>query len=120
MAVGSHDAQWAARIYSADAAELVRMITRGDLSSAEHVFRCRVLYGIRNEMVVRLRDAVFRATDLAERGRLAADQLAWCADTLTERLGWDARRRDAEMSDVLACLGKSFSSQAAASRRLSE
>jgi len=106
----SHDAQWAARIYAAAAADLFRMVPRDDLSSAEHVFRCRILFGIQNEMVVRLRDAVFRASDLAERGHLSDEQLTWCADILADRFGWDAPRRTAEFSDVRACLGKFFSS----------
>ena len=86
------------------------MVPPNNLSSAEHVFRCRILFGIQNEMVLRLRDAVFRASDLAERGHLAEEQLAWCADILADRFGWDTPRQAAELSDVRACLGKFLSS----------
>jgi hypothetical protein len=70
------------------------------LSPAEHVFRCRVLFGVEHEMVVRLRDAIFRATDAAERGHLTRERLEWCADALGERLGWTPERRAAELRDV--------------------
>jgi glycerol-3-phosphate dehydrogenase len=95
------DADWARRIYGANAPALLNMLPATSLSAADHVFRCRVLYGIDNEMVVRLRDAVFRATDLAQRGRLTADQLTWCADTMQTKFCWTAQRRQAEMSEVM-------------------
>jgi glycerol-3-phosphate dehydrogenase len=94
------DSLWAAQRYGTNAAALFDVLPRGSLPSDEHVFRCRVLFGIENEMALRLRDAVFRVTDLAERGRLTADQLEWCADTMAEKLGWDAQRRTAEIGDV--------------------
>ncbi len=110
----TQDAQWAARIYGARAAELVQSTPGDGLSSAEHTFRCRVLYGVENEMVMRLRDAVFRAADLAERGHLTAEQLAWCADTLTQRFGWNAQRRDVEIRDVHMRLASCMPSSALA------
>lgn len=110
VAFASHDERWANQIYSSNAQNMMRMVKQIDLSPAEHIFRCRILYGIRNEMVIRLRDAVFRATDLAERGRLTNDHLSWCADTMSKEFGWDPMRREAEVNDVRTRLDKSFSS----------
>lgn len=96
----SPDVSWARRIYGGRAVGLFDVLPTADLTAAEHVFRCRVIYGIQNEMVVRLRDAIFRATDLAERGSLTSAQLEWCADELTRRLGWTAQRRMDELTEV--------------------
>jgi glycerol-3-phosphate dehydrogenase len=100
----SADAAWAAEVYGTRAAALFAALPKGNLSSAEHVFRCRVLFGVEHEMVVRLRDAIFRATDLAERGHLTRERLDWCAGALGERLGWTPERRAAELRDVEARL----------------
>jgi glycerol-3-phosphate dehydrogenase len=96
----SADADWAAQVYGTRAAALFAALPKGSLSPAEHVFRCRVLFGVEHEMVVRLRDAIFRATDAAERGHLTRERLEWCADALGERLGWTPQRRAAELRDV--------------------
>jgi glycerol-3-phosphate dehydrogenase len=100
----SNDAAWAARIYGSTASDMFRSLPRDELTSDEHAFRCRIVYGVEHELVVTLRDAVFRATDHAERGILTTAQLTWCADTLQERLGWSAERRAQELSDVEARL----------------
>jgi glycerol-3-phosphate dehydrogenase len=104
--VESEDAQWARRIYGTRAAELLRSLPRGALSAEEHVFRCRVQYGMEHEMVLRLRDAVFRASDVAERGQLTAERLAWCSDVMAQRFGWTAEQRDLQLREVCARLGK--------------
>jgi glycerol-3-phosphate dehydrogenase len=106
----SEEARWAMRIYGTGAAELLRSLPKGALSDEEHVFRCRILYGLENEMVVRLRDAVFRASDAAERGQLTAERLAWCSALMAQRFGWNAERRALELSEVRARLGKPASS----------
>jgi hypothetical protein len=87
-------------VYGAERAALFAETPQNGLTDKEHVFRCRVLHGVRHEMVVALDDAVFRATDQAERGVLTLDQLEWCADTLAKTLQWTQRRRDSEWADV--------------------
>lgn len=94
--------KWACRVYGSRCVELLNTVPARGLPSEEHVFRCRVLHGIRNEMVVKLRDAIFRATDHAERGCLTDAQLLWCADTLKSAFGWSASRRAAEIEEVRA------------------
>jgi len=95
------DVAWARRVYGARAADMLASLPRGGLSADEHVFRCRVIHGIRHEMVVRLRDAIFRATDLAERGALTSARLEWCADALASAHGWSPERRRSEIDEVL-------------------
>lgn len=98
------EVSWARRVYGANAHALFSMLPVTGLSAAEHAFRCRVLYGIEHEMVLRLRDAVLRATDRAERGCLTHDDLSWCADTLAQKLGWSAQHRQDEIDTVTAQL----------------
>lgn len=94
---------WAAAIYGARAAQCL-----GEPSVAnrtpEQVFRSRVRFGVEQEMVVRLADAVLRATDWAERGRFSEDQLDWCADTLATAHGWSTDRRASELASTRAIL----------------
>jgi glycerol-3-phosphate dehydrogenase len=91
---------WASRVYGSERAVLFAEIPQNGLADSEHVFRCRVLRGVRHEMVVTLGDAIFRATDHAERGVLTAAQLEWCADTLAKILQWTHGRRASELADV--------------------
>lgn len=91
---------WALRIYGSQSGELLGALPTRGLEPAEHVFRCRIVHGVRTEMVVTLADALFRATDHAERGALTAAQLEWCADTLAQAFDWSAARRAAELERV--------------------
>lgn len=99
------EVRWVSRIYGARAAELLSILPVTGLTPAEHVFRCRVLYGLRHEMLVKLGDAIFRATDHAERGLLGEEQLRWSADLLASALGWTSSRRSTEMEEVRIRLG---------------
>jgi hypothetical protein len=58
-------------------------------------------------MVMRLSDALLRATDWAERGMLSTTQLDWCAETLKDAHGWSAERTGRELQDARARLQKS-------------
>mgnify|MGYP001200970818 FL=1 len=100
---------WTARTYGSNATEALCALPAQGLPAAEHVFRCRVTYGIEHEMVMTLSDALFRATDHAERGLLTEGQLQWCADTLAAAHGWSAARRSAELRDVRARLERMHS-----------
>lgn len=96
-----HD--WAERVYGSRALQCLGM-TQCRHQSDQSVFRARVLFGIQNEMVCRLPDAVFRATDWAERGILESSQLHWCASVLAERYSWSAARTAAELVNTRAAL----------------
>jgi glycerol-3-phosphate dehydrogenase len=96
---------WARAIYGSRAAECLVGLTRGD-ADPDQVFRHRVQFGIAREMVVRLPDALFRATDWAERGLLTEAQLAWCASTMAATLGWSPGRTASEIAATRAMLTK--------------
>lgn len=96
---------WATRIYGTRAAECLSGSSTSALDS-DTVFRSRVRFGIEHEMVVRLSDALLRATDWAERGLLAEEQLSWCAATLASAHGWSHERTAAEIDGARADLGK--------------
>jgi hypothetical protein len=55
-------------------------------------------------MVLRLSDAVLRATDWAERGKLSRVQLEWCAAAMATTLGWTAEKTAIELADARATL----------------
>ena len=60
----------------------------------------------REERVTRLQDVVLRRTLMAFEGETARAQIEEVADAAAGALGWDARRRDAEVEDTLARLGR--------------
>jgi glycerol-3-phosphate dehydrogenase len=98
------EAEWARRIYGARAVDCLGERLEGDAGSSDDVFRRRVAYGIENEMVVRVADAVLRATDWAERGRLTGAQLDWCVDALGTAFRWSEERSDRERAETRARL----------------
>jgi glycerol-3-phosphate dehydrogenase len=96
---------WARAIYGSRAAECLVGLAREE-ADADQVFRHRVQFGIAREMVIRLPDAIFRATDWAERGLLTEAQLDWCATTMAATLGWSPRRTASELAATRAMLTK--------------
>mgnify|MGYP005811502165 CR=1 FL=1 len=98
------DEQWAQWIYGRRWPDVAAMLPADESSDTDHVFRCRVLHGIAREMVMRLPDAVFRASDLAERGQLSAARLQWCANQMANRFGWTEERKSREIASVEARL----------------
>jgi glycerol-3-phosphate dehydrogenase len=88
---------WVRRVYGSRSTSLLDTLPANDLPVAEHIFRCRVVYGLHHEMVVTLGDAIFRATDHAERGVLTDAQLGWTARTLGDALAWNSSRRTTEL-----------------------
>jgi glycerol-3-phosphate dehydrogenase len=96
---------WATRIYGSRATECLAS-TGTAARDAEAVFCSRVLFGIEQEMIVRLADALLRATDWAERGLLTQKQMSWCAETLASLHGWSHERTTAEIEFAQAELNK--------------
>jgi glycerol-3-phosphate dehydrogenase len=97
---------WTRRVYGTRAAACLTGSIPTGLDPAEHVFRSRVAYGASDEMIVRLADALLRATDWAERGLLTETQLTWCADTLQAAHGWTSERKQSELADARAALAR--------------
>lgn len=98
------EADWAQWIYGRRWPALSGAVPREGLAEEEWIFRSRVRHGIDNEMVVRLADAVLRASDVAERGLLSQSRIAWCRHELAARFGWDEARIRAETEDLRAKL----------------
>jgi glycerol-3-phosphate dehydrogenase len=102
------EADWARWTYGTRWDALAAQLPRAGLDEDEWVFRCRVSHGIEHEMVVRLADALYRASDLAERGLLDERRIDWCAQEMARRLGWDAARRATELHHLRARLHEDF------------
>lgn len=94
---------WAQHIYGRRASDCLQEAAASPLD-ADAVFRDRVRYGVQHEMIVRLGDALLRATDWAERGRLTAPLMNWCAEYMAAELHWSGERRRREYGDAVAAL----------------
>ena len=97
---------WATRIYGQRAAECLGGTDPAAEDMSDRVFRSRVRYGIEQEMVLRLSDALLRATDWAERGQLTAAQLDWSAQALAAAHGWAPDRLNREKAHTQAAFDR--------------
>ena len=98
MLATSDEVEWSRRIYGSRADDCLAGAEGGTLDA---ILRRRVTYGIEREMVTRLSDALFRASDAAERGILTKAQFEWCADELQNAHGWPPERRESELADAV-------------------
>lgn len=90
---------WAVAVYGARSEECLGEPSTENRDE-EQVFRNRVTFGVKHEMVVRLSDAILRATDWAERGKLTPAQLEWSATALASMLGWSPERTARELAET--------------------
>ena len=60
-----------------------------------------VLYGLREEMALKLSDIVFRRTSLAQAGLPSLDALRQTAQVMALELGWDEKRQQREIEEVV-------------------
>ena len=60
-----------------------------------------VLYGLREEMALKLSDIVFRRTSLAQAGLPSLDALRQTAQIMALELGWDEKRQQREIEEVV-------------------
>ncbi|MCK8516811.1 FAD-dependent oxidoreductase [Methylonatrum kenyense] len=104
-----HDA-WVRTIYGrrADGILAIQAMESGG-DAQRRMFRARVIHGINEEGAIRLGDAIFRCSDLAERGRLSPDDLAWCLNWMKKHFGWTHDRSRQELGLVLYRLRKHMS-----------
>ena len=101
---------WVRAVYGTRADEMLGLANTKSLAdSPAGLFRRRVVHGVREDMAVRLGDAVFRCSDLAERGRLSLEDLLWCLDCMTRHFGWSERQRFEELELVLERLRRHLS-----------
>lgn len=68
--------------------------------SGSTTLKAEIAYGIREEMALSLSDIVFRRTDLATGGHPGSAALQEAAALAARELGWDERRRQAEIAAV--------------------
>lgn len=71
-------------------------------SSSDILFRYGCRRMVRDNMAIRLTDLIFRRTDWSARGLLTQDTLNWCADMMSEELGWTPARRQDELRRLQA------------------
>jgi glycerol-3-phosphate dehydrogenase len=67
--------------------------------AAEEV-AAEIAYGVREEMASKLSDLVLRRTGLGNMGHPGRTALERCADLAARELGWDEKRRSAEIEEV--------------------
>jgi glycerol-3-phosphate dehydrogenase len=101
---------WAKAIFGTRGDEILKVAeAETGVDTIERLFRARVKVGVHEELAVRLGDAVFRCSDLAERGRLRPAALQWCADFMARELGWTEQQREQEIGAVLRRLRRHMS-----------
>jgi glycerol-3-phosphate dehydrogenase len=69
------------------------------------VLAAEIIYGIREEMALRLSDIVFRRTDLGQTGRPPRESLQTASRLMAQELGWSEERRQTEIRETLAVFG---------------
>ncbi len=78
------------------ASEPFRPISSDPLCTAEEV-----LYGLREEMALKLSDIVFRRTSLAQSGLPSPNALRQVVQVMALELGWDEKRQQKEIEEVV-------------------
>ena len=74
--------------------------TRTEGLSFKDVLRAEILYGIREEMAMKLSDVVMRRTELGSAGNPGEEMLAFCASVMGKEMGWNVQRTQAELEEV--------------------
>lgn len=67
------------------------------------VLKAEVVNAVRNEMVLKLSDVVFRRTDLGTGGNPGEQALRTCANLVAKELGWNVNRTNEELREVRKC-----------------
>lgn len=80
--------------YGKDNPELLKTITGSNVLKAE------IMYIAKNEMAMKLKDAVLRRTDLGTAGYPGKEAITECADIMAETLNWDDSKKQKEINEV--------------------
>jgi glycerol-3-phosphate dehydrogenase len=67
---------------------------------SEDILRAEVLYGIREEMAMKLEDIVMRRTEVGAAGNPGEKMLSFCASVMGEELRWSAEKIRREMEEI--------------------
>ena len=94
-------------LYAERSADIIRLMherpeLQAPVGAGVDTLAAEIVYVIREEMALRLADAVIRRTTLGSAGPPGADALATCARVAAAELGWDAARVRDEIAAVEA------------------
>ncbi len=67
------------------------------------VLKAEIVHAVREEMVQKLGDVIFRRTDLGTGRHPGVDALQTCADLMAKELEWDENRTQKELEEVKTC-----------------
>ncbi len=70
------------------------------ITSASQVIKAEIVHGIREEMALKLSDAVLRRTELGSTGDPGDEALKTCASIMAKELDWDEARVQKEIEEV--------------------
>ncbi len=70
------------------------------ITGTSSILRAEVLYGIREEMVQKLADVIFRRTELGSAGYPGDKCIKACAFAMAQEFGWDEARVQGEIDEV--------------------
>lgn len=65
------------------------------------IMAAEIIHGVREEMAHKLTDVVFRRTDLGQSRCPSLESLRAASEIMAKELGWDERRTEEEIQDVL-------------------
>jgi len=71
------------------------------LTDDSPLLRCEVLHAIRAEMAVKLADVIFRRTEMGTAACQPRSHVEAVAQIMAEELGWNQKRRENEIDEVL-------------------
>jgi len=92
--------------YGSRWSEVLRHHPRGASLDDRACFHAQCHYAVEHEMAVTLCDVLMGRTDRAARGVLTPEDVAWCAEMLSERLAWDDARRRKETEQLSELLSR--------------
>jgi glycerol-3-phosphate dehydrogenase len=65
-----------------------------------NVLKSEIIYTIKNEMALKLKDVLLRRTDLGTAGYPGKESILICADIMASALKWDENRKQKEIAEV--------------------
>jgi len=73
----------------------------GETVGDSKVLKAQIVHAVREEMALKLKDVLFRRTDLCAGGCPGQDAVRMCADVMGNELGWAEERIQTEVADAM-------------------
>jgi len=91
--------------YGSNHSQIIKIIKKDKhlgtlLPQSKEVLRAEVIHAVREEMVVKLADLIFRRTDIGSAGEPGSDCLKECGSLMAKELGWNQKRKEEEIREV--------------------